>query len=200
MKLIPVEPQSQWYPKPMIMGCEGVAASMMLQNGVSAAALMKHWPKHDSNPEKGYVGHPSKISWDSHQTIFPAAFVPYLKQFDQSVMDGTGASLPELEAVLDQDQPVIVYHTHLGFPALKRDFITSDGRRQWVSNIHITLLIGYDDDFYYYIDPLWMKIGPLLLPALFPSRNQIMKMTKRRYSKSFDEPGRLCIYKKEGVQ
>ncbi|WJP98568.1 C39 family peptidase [Macrococcus bovicus] len=199
MKLIPVRPQSQWYPKPMIMGCEGVAASMLLGGAVAPEKLMKYWPKHDSNPEKGYVGHPSFISLNSHQTIFPSAFVPYLKQFDARIVDGTGATLPELEKLLDHNQPVLIYHTHLGFTALERIFHTSDGKKHWVSNIHITLLIGYDRNYYYYIDPLWMKIGPILLPALLPSRRQIMKMSKRRFRKSYESPGRLCIFKKEGV-
>ncbi|GGA97663.1 hypothetical protein ERX37_04195 [Macrococcus hajekii] len=200
MKLIQVKIQSQWFPKPMIMGCEGVAASMLLSQDISPTQLMHHWPKHDSNPEKGYVGRPTTVSWNSHQTIFPSALVPYLKQLDAAVIDGTGASLEELETLLDHHQPVMVYHTHLGFPAFRRRFKTSDGIKHWVSNIHITLLIGYDDHHYYYIDPLWMKVGPLLLPALWPNKRQIIKMSKKRFRHSYEAPGKRCIYRKEGVQ
>lgn len=70
--------------------------------------------KHPNNPYKGYVGHPLLVKLGYHQTIFPAAFVPFLKQYDNRVKDGSGSSLKQLERVIDQGQPVIIYHTSLG--------------------------------------------------------------------------------------
>lgn len=43
------------------MGCEGVSAAMLLQFNnydIKATQIMSHWPKHPTNPYKGYVGHP----------------------------------------------------------------------------------------------------------------------------------------------
>ncbi|MDI1801535.1 hypothetical protein QI487_22600, partial [Staphylococcus aureus] len=64
-----------------------------------------------------------------------------------------------------------------------------------VSNIHVTLLIGYDDYYYYYIDPLWSHIRRgLVLPAIIPNRKQIIKIRKEKMEYSFNSPGRKCIY------
>ncbi|UTH13909.1 C39 family peptidase [Macrococcus equipercicus] len=196
--LLPVKPISQLAPKPMIMGCEGVAAAMILQynhHSIPASDLMKQWPTHPDNPEIGYVGHPLMIKPGVHQTIFPSALVPYLQQFDSAIIDGSGQPLSYLETVLDGGQPVMLYHTHLGVPPMRRRFKTSSGLKHWVSNIHVTVLIGYDDRYYYFIDPLWMQFHQLLLPALWPSKRQIHRMRKQRLTKSYDAPGRMCLYK-----
>ena len=57
-KLLSVTPKSQLFPIPMIMGCEGVSAAMLLQynhHNIKATDIMKHWPTHPNNPYKGYV-------------------------------------------------------------------------------------------------------------------------------------------------
>ena len=94
------------------------------------------------------------VKFGHHQTIFPSAYVPYLQTFDSRIVDGTGTNLEELETVIDQGQPILMYHTSLGqnLHVKRLNLITT---RQLVSNIHVTLLIGYDDTHYYYIDPLW---------------------------------------------
>lgn len=198
-QIIDVKPISQLFPKPLIMGCEGVAAAMLLQHNqhdITAVEIMKNWPRHNDNPEIGYVGHPLLIKPKVHQTIFPRAFVPYLQQYDEQIIDGTGTPLSELEEVMQTGQPVILYHTHLGLRPSIKPFQTSDGIKHWVSNIHITLLVGYDDDFYYYIDPLWQHLGKILFPAVIPGKRQIFKMKKTKLEQSYDSPGRLSIYKK----
>lgn len=165
------------------------------QHFISADKLMKYWPRHPNNPELGYVGHPFFIKPNVHQTIFPQALVPYLKQYDEHIIDGTGQSLKNLEQVINSGQPVVIYHTHLGVRPLRRTFKTSSGLKNWVSNIHVTLLIGYDEYHYYFIDPLWMHFKTLLAPALWPSHHQIHKMNKKRLIRSYDAPGRMCLYR-----
>ena len=63
--------------------------------------------------------------------------------------------LEELKDLIDQDIPVIFWAT-IGF-AVPHDSLawtTPDGRRiQWVSPMHCTLLIGYDENGYYFNDP-----------------------------------------------
>lgn len=195
--ILPVKPISQLFPKPMIMGCEGVAAAMMLQynhHEISASEIMKRWPTHPNNPERGFAGPHLMINPKIHQTIFPSAFVPFLQTYDMHVVDGTGLSLYELEGIIDKGQPVIIYHTHLGFKPFTRQFHTSDGDRNWVSNIHITLLVGYDDSYYYFIDPLWMNIKQIPFPAIKSSNRQVMRMSKKKMNRSYNAPGRLNIY------
>ena len=65
-KILPVKPISQLFPIPMVMGCEGVSAAMMLQYNnqhIPATEIMRHWPTHPNNPHKGYVGHHLFIAW-----------------------------------------------------------------------------------------------------------------------------------------
>lgn len=196
--ILPVKPVSQLFPIPMVMGCEGVAAAMLLQynqHRIKATEIMKHWPKHTSNTEKGYVGHHFLVHFGVHQTIFPDAYVPYLQQYDDKIVDGTGTDLKDLEKLIDRNQPVLVYHTVFGQNPISRTFKIEQIKRRFVSNIHVVLLIGYDDAHYYYVDPLWMHVSRrIAIPAFIPSRYQIMKISKAKMEKSYNAPGKKCIY------
>ncbi|MCI2947796.1 C39 family peptidase [Staphylococcus caledonicus] len=196
--ILPIKPISQLFPIPMIMGCEGVSAAMLLQynkHNIRATDIMKYWPTHPNNPYKGYVGHHFLIKLGYHQTIFPDAYVPYLKTIDEHFVDGTGTDLKDLEAVIDAGQPVIMYHTSLGRKPFHRKFKFDNGAMRLVSNIHVTLLIGYDDDYYYYIDPLWSHFfKKIILPAIVPNHFQLIKIKKEKLERSFNAPGKKCIY------
>ncbi|HDH1242042.1 TPA: C39 family peptidase [Staphylococcus aureus] len=198
-KILPVKPISQLFPIPMVMGCEGVSAAMMLQYNnqhIPATEIMRHWPTHPNNPHKGYVGHHLFIKLGNyHQTIFPEAYVPFLQKYNPNIVDGTGKSLEDLKGIIDQGQPVLIYHTNLGSKPLLRVFRFDNKPAKQVLNIHVTLLIGYDDYYYYYIDPLWSHIRRgLVLPAIIPNRKQIIKIRKEKMEYSFNSPGRKCIY------
>lgn len=196
--LLNVKPISQLFPLPLVMGCEGVSAAMMLQynhHDIKATDIMKHWPTHKNNPYKGYVGYQWAIKLGHHQTIFPEAFVPHLQQFDVRVINGTGTALSDLEAVIDEGQPVVIYHTSLGQKPLRKIYHFDKKPTEIVSNIHVTLLIGYDDDHYYYIDPLWSHLKwKLVIPAIVPNSFQIIKIKKSKMLMSYNAPGRKCIY------
>ena len=46
----------------------------------------------------------------------------------------------------------------------------------------MTLLIGYDDTHYYYIDPLWSHLGwKIVFPAILPNKFQIIKISKQKW-------------------
>ena len=177
MKIIlPVKPISQLFPIPFVMGCEGVSAAMLLQFNnydIKATQIMSHWPKHPTNPYKGYVGHPLLVKFGHHQTIFPDAFAPFLKQYDSRIVDGTGTSLNQLEKFIDKGQPVIIYHTSLGSKPLRRVF----------------------HDYYYYIDPLWSRLSKFVIfPSIIPNSKQIIKIKKHTLENSYNAPGKKCIY------
>lgn len=197
-RMLPVKPISQLFPIPMVMGCEGVAAAMLLQYNhrrIKATTIMKDWPKHRNNPRKGYVGHQLLVKFGFHQTIFPQAYVPHLKQFHDGFKDGTGKTLDELERIIDAGQPVLIYHTVLGQSPARRWFKLNGTKEQLTSNIHTTVLIGYDDQYYYYIDPLWSQwFHSVYVPAFIPNRFQVIRMPKARMQQSYDAPGRMCIY------
>ncbi len=80
----------------------------------------------------------------------------------------------------------------LGQRPLRRTYKLDNQPTKLVSNIHVTLLIGYDDDHYYYIDPLWSHIGKLIVfPALIPNKYQVIKL--KTLVQSYDAPGRLSF-------
>jgi len=196
--ILPVKPISQLFPIPMVMGCEGVSAAMILQfnqHAVPATEIMKHWPKHKNNPYKGYVGHHLLVKWGHHQTIFPTALVPHLKQYNKHIVDSTGQSLSELCQVIDHGQPIVIYHTVLGQRPYKRIFKLDEQPTKLVSNIHVTVLIGYDANYYYYIDPLWSHIGKsITLPAFIPNKYQVIKIRKSKLEASYNAPGQMSFH------
>lgn len=196
--ILNVKPISQLFPLPLVMGCEGVSAAMLLQynhHTTKATDIMKNWPTHKNNPYKGYVGHQLFIKFGHYQTIFPEAFVPHLQQFDARVSNGTGHALSELEQIIDQGQPVIIYHTSLGQKPLHKIYHFDQKPTPTVANIHVTLLIGYDDTHYYYIDPLWSHLGwKIVFPAILPNKFQIIKISKQKMATSYNAPGQKCIY------
>ena len=116
------------------------------------------------------------VKFGHHQTIFPDAFAPFLKQYDSRIVDGTGTSLNQLEKFIDKGQPVIIYHTSLVQTA-STCISFRQSTNKTVSNIHVTLLIGYDDDYYYYIDPLWSRLTKFVIfPSIIPNSKQIIKI------------------------
>ncbi|WP_322976147.1 C39 family peptidase, partial [Limosilactobacillus reuteri] len=90
------------------------------------------------------------------------------------IVDGTGTSLNQLEKFIDKGQPVIIYHTSLGSKTLRSVFHFDNQPKKIVSNIHGTLLIGYDDEHYYYIDPLWSRLTKFVIfQSIIPKSKQI---------------------------
>ncbi|MFV5937102.1 C39 family peptidase [Mammaliicoccus sciuri] len=199
-ELLNVKPKSQLFPIPMVMGCEGTASSMLLNfynKDINATTIMRKWPTHSDNPEKGYVGNHFLIKFGHHQTIFPNVLAEFLNRYDSEIIDGTGTDLEDLEKIIDKGHPVVIYHTTLGAKPIRKIFKIGDKGKSYVTNIHVTLLIGYDDEYYYYIDPLWKQIlGYAYIPALWPSKYQIIKMKKNKMKISYNTPGKMCIYKK----
>nr|WP_263314925.1 C39 family peptidase [Mammaliicoccus sp. Marseille-Q6498] len=198
--LLPVKPKSQLFPVPMVMGCEGTASSMLLNyynKKVNATTIMKNWPTHSNNPHKGYVGNHFLIKFGYHQTIFPNVLAKFLQKYDEDIVDGTGTTLDELEHIIDKGNPVLIYHTTLGQKPIWKTFKIEKKRKKFVTNIHVTLLVGYDENYYFYIDPLWKQFkNKLFFPALWPSKFQIIKIKKNKMKESFNKPGKMCVYKK----
>ncbi|MGU3126602.1 hypothetical protein ACVXZZ_04710 [Staphylococcus aureus] len=98
-------------------------------------------------------------------------------KYNPHIVDGTGKSLEDIKGIINKSQPVLIYHTNLGSKPLLRVFRFDNRPAKQVSNIHVTLLIGYNSTCLY-IDPLWSHIRRgLVLPAIIPNRKQIIKNT-----------------------
>lgn len=198
--LLNVKPKSQLFPIPMMMGCEGTSCSMLLNyynKKVDATTIMRDWPTHPYDPKKGYVGNHFFIKFGHHQTIFPNVLASFLNRYDTDIVDGTGTELKDLEKIIESGNPVVIYHTTLGQTPINKTFKLGNKEKEFVTNIHVTLLIGFDDNHYYYIDPLWKNIkNKMVVPALWPSKLQIIKINKNKMIESYNKPGKMCIFKK----
>ena len=180
-EILNVKPKSQLFPIPMVMGCEGTASSMLLNfynKDINATTIMKSG-QHIQITRKGICRQSfSNQIWPS-PNYFPNVLATFLSGYDSEIVDGTGTELEELEHIIDKGHPVVIYHTTLGSKPIRKIFKIGDKGKSYVTNIHVTLLIGYDEEYYYYIDPLWKQIfGYVYIPALWPSKSQIIKMKK----------------------
>lgn len=190
-----IKPKTQWFPHFYLLGCEAVAVSMGLQyKGVklSTRRILAEIPKHKTNPFKGYVGPKRVIKTDRHQTVFPNVMVDYLSRYYKAE-DSTGKSMAELEEAIMNNHSVVLYATHLKVEPIIRTFKVEGKIQEFVSNIHIALLVGMDDKYYYIIDPLWAKFGFIKIPAIFPMKQQLMKVRRGTLERRYENAGRMSI-------
>lgn len=196
--ILNVQPKTQLLPFPMIMGCESTVASMLLEyNGInySPRKLAELMPKHTDDPRIGYVGHPSFLYFNVHQTIFPKPLGQFLKSFDDKIVVRSKMTMKELEDVLDTKQPIIMLPTNNFKRPKYKTFQLSTGSFRTVSNIHAILLIGYDEQHYFYIDPILFQFKFLHLPALWPSKRQIFKIRKSKFYKGYVNGENDVVYR-----
>ncbi|MBD8069098.1 C39 family peptidase [Bacillus sp. PS06] len=117
-------------------GCEITAVTMMLHfEGamVDKVALAKEMPKHDENPNEGYVGDPfTSEGW----TIYPQALVDLVKKYLGRAIDLTGTTTDTLREHLANNKPVVVLVSSMhGF------------------TVHALTLTGFDQEHFYFNDP-----------------------------------------------
>ena len=81
---------------------------------------------------------------------------------DTVAVDTSGTELQELaETYLPQGQPVLIWATismienfpNLGWYLLDEDGEPTDEWYDWQVNEHCLVLVGYDEDYYYFNDP-----------------------------------------------
>ena len=65
----------------------------------------------------------------------------------------------------------------------------------------MTLLIGYDDTHYYYIDPLWSHLGwKIVFPAILPNKFQIIKISKQKWLRVIMHLVKMHLYQSNSEQ
>ncbi|MGT0197755.1 C39 family peptidase [Staphylococcus aureus] len=125
-KILPVKPISQLFPIPMVMGCEGVSAAMMLQYNnqhIPATEIMRHWPSIRTIHIKVMLDITYSLSLAIIiKRYFQKHMYHFYKNTIRNIVDGTGKSLEDLKGIIDQGQPVLIYHTNLGSKPLLRVF------------------------------------------------------------------------------
>lgn len=113
------------------------------------------------DPNKFFVGNPkSKSSFGCMAPVIEKALKECLDD-DFSIINTTNSSLDKLcTDYIDKDIPVITWVTMnmVDTQPIHTWYLESGERFAWPGNEHCMLLIGYDDDKYYFNDPAAAKV------------------------------------------
>ncbi len=151
-------------------GCESASATMMLRYwGVNMTVarfvdqyLDKGEIRYTSNgvyaphPSEKFVGDPrSKAAYGCYAPVIVRAINKCLPS-NLKVVNETGSTLSSLcSRYIDNGMPVMVWATQFMEPAKKGDtwIVESTGKTfQWLTVEHCLLMIGYDQNNYYFMD------------------------------------------------
>lgn len=146
-------------------GCEITSAAIALnylgysidKSTLSEEYLPMHIPYWEADPYVEFMGNPAdELSFYCLPGAITTAVNAYLD--DQNslyyALDITGADTAELEMYLAQGTPVLIWATRAFTPPLYNyTFTLPDGSWPY-SNSHCLVLTGYDEDNYYFADPM----------------------------------------------
>lgn len=163
-------------------GCESVSAVMALQHaGVEVTVrefidsclpqgpVPENGPDgilYGQNPREAFLGSPySESGWGCYAPVIQKAMDALLaeKKAGLAVTDASGKTLEELcQAYISRDMPVIVWTTmYMEEPSFTEVTDSRTGQPfSWVSPEHCLLLVGADQQYYYFNDPLAGKAVP----------------------------------------
>ncbi len=156
-------------------GCELVSAKMLLEYyGIEATVndIIEHTyvtntttingKPYGYSPYTAFIGSP----WDeSSFGCYPPVIVDMMDQLlpeHKKAVDLTGMELSEIaEIYLPRNMPVMVWATismletfpNIGWYLLDEDGEPTDEWYDWKANEHCLVLVGYDEDSYYFNDP-----------------------------------------------
>ena len=163
---VPYISQEEGYPS----GCEMVSSTMLLHYygySITVDELIDgyletvdfYWEDgllYGADPSKAFAGDPQD-SWSC------GCYAPVVEETLNRVLsegltavDTTGKSLSSLEKYIDTGVPVLVWVSIDMQPTYPGDewvAVDSGETIQWVSPEHCMVLIGYDEDHYYFNDP-----------------------------------------------
>lgn len=165
---------SQWPEFPT--GCESVSTVMALRYAGESLTVTKfireYLPKSTNfyfedgkkfgpSPYEHFIGSPeTSSSYGCMAPVIERALTAYFGN-DERVHNVTGKTLPELCAeYIDKDQPVLVWATiNMLDTYPSASWYLSDGSRfSWPANEHCLVLVGYDENKYYFNDPYVGKV------------------------------------------
>lgn len=188
-------------------GCEATSLAMLLQSyGLDADKISlaydyiprqdftyTFWYTFGPNPERFYAGDPSSEGFYCFAGTLAKGANAFLQQAnsDLRAVDITGCSSEQLRATLAQGRPVVVWATIGMEPSRLTETFTwyfyENGQRYHpYSNLHCLLLYGYDNEYYYLMDPL---TGVRATPRIqFEARWSEMGQRALVLSDSMDRP------------
>lgn len=156
-------------------GCESVTSVMALQywnQDIDVDTFIDDYlpqgnaPQKDGNgnytgpnPAEVFVGNPrSDNGWGCYAPVIIHALKSALSGTGYPVKDLSGTALDELcRQYLDRDIPVILWATidmAAPFPGIAWTITGTNRTLQWIRPMHCLLLVGYDDNGYYFNDPM----------------------------------------------
>ncbi|MBQ8960417.1 MAG: C39 family peptidase [Ruminococcus sp.] len=163
----------------MPTGCELVSTSMLLayygydisafdlvnEGYVGTSILVEDKNRKGSlrggTPDEVFVGDPfDKSGYGCYSGAIFTALDSYLADEPYSPTDLGGMSLPDIcSQYIDAGTPVLVWATISMVPSFIKPenswFVNdTDEIFSWISNEHCIVLVGYDDEYYYFNDPL----------------------------------------------
>ena len=158
-------------------GCESVSTVMALQylgeiinteTFVSKYLPMGSAPSYGvgADPEKVYVGNPRLTNgqgWGCYAPVVVKAVENYAPKTKLYATNVSGRSLSQLCAeYVDSGVPVMLWATVGMTSSVSYSYwVTPEGKSITYNNsLHCLLLVGYDDEYYYFNDPL-RKIGDI---------------------------------------
>lgn len=146
-------------------GCEITSAAIVLNylgydiDKVTLAEeyLPVHIPYWEADPEVEFMGSPAdELSFYCLPGAVTTAVNTYLSEQNSAyhALDITGTEPEELDGYLAQGTPVLVWATRaFTDPLYNYTFTLADGSWPY-SNSHCLVLVGYDEDNYYFADPM----------------------------------------------
>lgn len=162
-------------------GCESVTTVMALRHvgiDISVNSFIDNYLAKAPNPyyqngvlvgyhpDKYFIGSPyNSYSFGCYSSVIYNALIKFVDQTEYSVEKHNGVSLQYLcENYIDKDCPVILWATmsmrNAWVNVSWRDLETGNNFN-WIAPEHCLLLVGYDDNYYYFNDPLvsdgWQK-------------------------------------------
>lgn len=157
--IIPSVPTIKQYPE-LPTGCEATALTMLLQYNhiqVSKTEVANRLPKapygSGQHPNDYFIGSP----YSTHGFgVYAPAIARTLDYFapNQS-LNLTHASFSELLRYIDLGQPIIIWTTiSMASPTRTYSWQTPYGTFTWIAPEHAVLMVGYDDRYIYYNDPI----------------------------------------------
>lgn len=110
------------------------------------------------DPWEAFPGDPfSETGWGCYSTVIERAMNEFLTNTGYHAERLSGVPLYRLKGYIDNDTPVMIWATICMEPPIESDIWTvpETGREiTWVYPMHALILTGYDENGYYFSDPL----------------------------------------------